>query len=121
MDFFALIKESFSDQLTQETTDYCGKEKVFLNPVFDLFQKSYIYFLFVLAGAVVISTYIGVMIAALLASTDKDSVKKAHRTLLLHVVQLGLSVGSTAQGQTLSSLAEHSDRIMVVRIQVSEN
>ncbi|KAF7648079.1 hypothetical protein LDENG_00162470 [Lucifuga dentata] len=35
------------------------------------------------------------MLAARSASTDKDSARKARNTLLLHMVQLGLTLSST--------------------------
>lgn len=79
------------------------------DPVFDLFKNTYTFFFFAAAGAVVISTYIRVMVAALSASTDKVSAKRTCKTLLC----------SAAHGPTLSSVSKHFNRIIVVRIQVS--
>ncbi len=73
---------------------------------------------FVLAGVAVCFSYIGVLIAARSASTDKASARKARNTLLLHLVQLGLSLSSTVHSPLLFSISKHTNRIMFVRVRI---
>ncbi|CAB1427353.1 unnamed protein product [Pleuronectes platessa] len=61
-----------------------------------------------LTAAVITSTYIGVMVAAKSASTDKASARKARNTLLLHLAQLGLSLLSTIHNSVVGSIARVS-------------
>uniref|UniRef100_A0A4W6FBA6 G-protein coupled receptors family 1 profile domain-containing protein n=1 Tax=Lates calcarifer TaxID=8187 RepID=A0A4W6FBA6_LATCA len=98
--------------------DFCSKESMLPDPVSDLYEKAFTYFLFVSAGVAVICSYIGVMLAARSASTDKASARKARNTLLLHLVQLGLSLSSTIHNQLLLAISKVLERIITVRIQI---
>ncbi|KAM3601167.1 uncharacterized protein V6R79_008725 [Siganus canaliculatus] len=97
---------------------FCGKESMLLDPVSALYDKIYTYFLFISAGLVVCWSYISVMIAARSASTDKDSAHKARNTLLLHLVQLGLSLSSTVHNPMLVAMSTIMDPVLLVRIQI---
>ncbi|XP_044077219.1 odorant receptor 131-2-like [Siniperca chuatsi] len=113
-----LLHFSFEDLQSIQMTDFCGKESMLLDPISDLYGKAYTYFLFVSAGVVIASSYIGVMIAARSASTDKASARKARNTLLLHLVQLGLSLSSSIHNSLLIAISVILDRIIFVRIQI---
>ncbi|XP_044077222.1 odorant receptor 131-2-like [Siniperca chuatsi] len=113
-----LLNFPFEELQSLQMKDFCGKESIMLDPMSDLYGKAYTYFLFVSAGVVIASSYIGVMIAARLASTDKASARKARNTLLLHLVQLGLSLSSTIYYPLLIAISEVLDRIIFVRIQI---
>ncbi|XP_048839979.1 odorant receptor 131-2-like [Brienomyrus brachyistius] len=68
---------------------YCTREQIFLAKwQFDVFQ-SFNGVFFVAVGIIVIGTYTGIMIAA-----RSIKAKKASRTVLLHLVQLGLCLSS---------------------------
>uniref|UniRef100_A0A4W6F9K3 G-protein coupled receptors family 1 profile domain-containing protein n=1 Tax=Lates calcarifer TaxID=8187 RepID=A0A4W6F9K3_LATCA len=108
---------SFNNLQSLQMKDFCGKESMLLDPVSDLYEKAFTYFLFVSAGVAVICSYIGVMVAARSASTDKASVQKARKTLLLHMVQLGLSLSSTTYIPLVIAISKVLDRIVIVRIQ----
>ncbi|XP_018543949.1 odorant receptor 131-2-like [Lates calcarifer] len=108
---------SFNNLQSLQMKDFCGKESMLLDPVSDLYEKAFTYFLFVSAGVAVICSYIGVMVAARSASTDKASVQKARKTLLLHMVQLGLSLSSTIYIPMVIAISKVLDRIVIVRIQ----
>ncbi|XP_044077218.1 odorant receptor 131-2-like [Siniperca chuatsi] len=112
-----LLNFPFEELQSLQMTDFCGKESIMLDPISDLYGKAYTYFLFVSAGVVIASSYIGVMIAARSASTDKASARKARNTLLLHLVQLGLSLSSSIHNSLLIAISEVLDRIIFVRIQ----
>ncbi|KAM7397460.1 hypothetical protein PAMA_005651 [Pampus argenteus] len=108
----------FEDRVSFQMKDFCGKESILLDPISDLYEKAYTFFLFISAGTAVISSYIGVIVAARSASTDKASARKARKTLLLHLVQLGLSLSSTIHNPLLLFFAKNLDRVMFVRIQI---
>uniref|UniRef100_A0A4W6F9J4 G-protein coupled receptors family 1 profile domain-containing protein n=1 Tax=Lates calcarifer TaxID=8187 RepID=A0A4W6F9J4_LATCA len=112
-----LLVFTFEDMQNQQMKDFCGKESMLLDPVSYLYEKAFTYFLFVSAGVAVICSYIGVMVAARSASTDKASVQKARKTLLLHMVQLGLSLSSTIYVPLVIAISKVLDRIVIVRIQ----
>ncbi|XP_044077217.1 odorant receptor 131-2-like [Siniperca chuatsi] len=112
-----LLNFPFEELQSLQMTDFCGRESVLLDPISDLYGKACTYFLFLSAGVVITSSYIGVMIAARSASTDKASARKARNTLLLHLVQLGLSLSSTIYYPLLIAISEFLDRIIFVRIQ----
>ncbi|XP_077089327.1 odorant receptor 131-2-like [Siphateles boraxobius] len=73
---------------------FCTLEKLFLfkwqldkTQAFDVLY-------FVSVAVIIIFTYISIMITARSVSSDKDSAKKALRTVLLHLIQLGLCLTS---------------------------
>uniref|UniRef100_A0A3B4VNL6 Olfactory receptor 52J3-like n=1 Tax=Seriola dumerili TaxID=41447 RepID=A0A3B4VNL6_SERDU len=112
-----LLNFPFAELENLQMKDFCGKESMLLDPMSDLYDRAYTYFLFVLGGVTVTCSYIGVMVAARSASTDKASAKKARNTLLLHLVQLGLSLSSTLHNPFLIAISKVLDRIIIVRIQ----
>ncbi|XP_045896527.1 odorant receptor 131-2-like [Micropterus dolomieu] len=98
--------------------DLCNTLVMFLGKRSADYDKAYTCFLFVSASVAIISSYIGVMIAARSASTDKASVRKARNTLLLHLVQLGLSLSSTAHNSFIVVLAKLLTGVIFVRIRI---
>ncbi|XP_071361893.1 odorant receptor 131-2-like [Trachinotus anak] len=113
-----LVNFPFEELDSLQMKDFCGRERLLLDPLSDLYDRASTYFLFVSAGMTVTCSYIGVMVAARSASTDKASAQKAHNTLLLHLVQLGLSLSSTIHNPLLIAISKVLDRIMIVRIHV---
>ncbi|XP_056253863.1 odorant receptor 131-2-like [Seriola aureovittata] len=113
-----LLNFPFAELENLQMKDFCGKESMLLDPMSDLYDRAYTYFLFASAGVTVTCSYIGVMVAARSASTDKASAKKARNTLLLHLVQLGLSLSSTIHNPFLIAISKVLDRIIIVRIQI---
>ncbi|XP_061595231.1 odorant receptor 131-2-like [Cololabis saira] len=120
----ALIKLSLMlnfplEELKQmQMKDFCGKDSLFIDPLSALYHKTSTYFIFVLACVSVGFSYIGVMVAARLASTDKASAKKARNTLLLYLVQLGLSMSSLVYAPLLVAISKLLDRLTTVYIQI---
>ncbi|XP_049896902.1 odorant receptor 131-2-like [Epinephelus moara] len=110
-----LLDFPFEDQESLQMKDYCAKISMFLDPMSEHYDKAYTYFVFVSAGVAVTSSYIGVMIAARSASTDKASARKSRNTLLLHLVQLGLSLVSTMHNSMLIALSRIVPRLVFVR------
>ncbi|XP_078028218.1 odorant receptor 131-2-like [Epinephelus lanceolatus] len=111
-----LLDFPFEDLESLQMKDFCAKENMFVGPVSDDYSKAYTYFLFISASVAVTSSYIGVMIAARSASTDKASARKARNTLLLHLVQLGLSLSSTIHNPLVTAISKITDRVIILRI-----
>ncbi|XP_072230572.1 odorant receptor 131-2-like [Leuresthes tenuis] len=111
-----VLNVTFEEMHHMQMKDYCGKENVFLDPKSNLYDKASTYFLFVLAGVTVTFSYFGIIVAARSASTDKASAKKALKTLLLHLLQLGLTMSSTVHS-TLIIVVSTRDRILTINIQ----
>ncbi|XP_038564590.1 odorant receptor 131-2-like [Micropterus salmoides] len=113
-----LLDFPFADLESLLMKDICSTLVMFLGKRSADYDKAYTCFLFVLAGVAIISSYIGVMIAARSASTDKASVRKARNTLLLHLVQLGLSLSSTVHNSFIVVLAKLLTGVIFVRIRI---
>ncbi|XP_031144289.2 odorant receptor 131-2-like [Sander lucioperca] len=113
-----LLDFKFEDLESLTMKDNCARENMRLGSMSDLYDKLYVYFLFVSAGVAILCSYIGVSIAARSASTDKASARKGRNTLLLHMVQLGLSLSSTIHNPLHLALSKVLDKKIFVRIQI---
>ncbi|KAM4726922.1 odorant receptor 131-2-like [Anableps anableps] len=112
--FIGYSYENFGSVLMQ---DYCTDVGWFPNSLCDYYDRAFNAVVFVSAGLTVISSYTGVVIAAKSASTDKASALKARKTLLLHIVQLILSLSHTIYYPLLIALATTVRRIVFVWVQ----
>ncbi len=112
-----LLDFPFEDLESLQMKYFCSTLIMFLGQMSDDYDKAYTYFLFVSAGVAVSCSYIGVMVAARSASTDKVSACKARNTLLLHLVQLGLSLSSTMHNSFLVAVSKIVTKTVLVRIQ----
>ena len=82
----------------------CSKSTLFLLKIFSEFESGYVCAQFVSVGLIIILSYVGVVLAAKAASIDKASANKASKTVLLHLIQMGLSLSSTMINTMLRSL-----------------
>ncbi|XP_030009429.1 odorant receptor 131-2-like [Sphaeramia orbicularis] len=114
-----LLDFPFENLQTLQMTAMCSSQAMFLNPVSEKYDQIYTYFLFVSAGVTVIASFIGVTIAATSASTDKASVHKARKTLLLHLFQLSLSLPSTLYNPLFIAILVVMDRIRALHMQTA--
>ncbi|XP_028277873.1 odorant receptor 131-2-like [Parambassis ranga] len=112
-----LLQFPFEQLQSLQMKQFCSTFLMFLTPVTVDYDKAYTCFLFVSAGLSVISSYIGVIIAARSASTDKASARRARNTLLLHLVQLCLILSSTIHNPLLIAASNVVTRTMLIRIQ----
>uniref|UniRef100_A0A8D3CVK5 G-protein coupled receptors family 1 profile domain-containing protein n=2 Tax=Scophthalmus maximus TaxID=52904 RepID=A0A8D3CVK5_SCOMX len=101
-----LLDFPFEKLDTLQMSNFCGLFVMFLGSMSDDYDKAYTCFLFVSATVTIASTYVGVMFAARSASADKASAHKARNTLLLHLVQLGLSLLSTMHNAMLVAVSK---------------
>ncbi|KAG8008384.1 Olfactory receptor 2A12 [Nibea albiflora] len=111
-----LLNFPFDQLQSLQMTDVCSDIAMLLGPMSDIYDKAYTGFVFVSAGVTVTCSYIGVMVAARSASTDKASARKARNTLLLHLIQLGLTLLSTMHGPIIVSLSTTLQRLLILRI-----
>ncbi|KAM6907112.1 odorant receptor 131-2-like [Xenentodon cancila] len=111
-----MLNFPFEELQQMQMKDFCGKDSLFLDPMSELYDKASTYLLFVLACVSVSFSYIGIIVAATSASTDKASATKARKTLLLHLLQLGLSMSSTIHHSLVKALAISLDRLTAVYI-----
>ncbi|XP_073335042.1 odorant receptor 131-2-like [Pagrus major] len=113
-----LLNFPFEELQSLQMKHFCGKESMLLDPMADLYDKSLTYCLFVSTSVAVGCSYIGVILVARSASTDKASAQKAGNTLLLHLVQLGLSLSSTIHNPILTAISEVLDRTVLLHMQI---
>ncbi|XP_074528896.1 odorant receptor 131-2-like [Halichoeres trimaculatus] len=113
-----LLRFPFEDLPSLQMKHLCSERVMLLSPMLHLYDKAYTCFVFVTAGVAIISSYVGVTIAAKSASSDQASTQKIRNTLLLHLIQLGLSLCSTIQSPLLIATSAIVTRIAIVRIQI---
>lgn len=74
---------------------FCNRNSVFRLQIYSSINKAFTIVYFVLVSVIIIYTYIAIMITAKSASSHVRNATKAHRTVLLHLVQLCLCLTST--------------------------
>ncbi|KAM4545862.1 odorant receptor 131-2-like [Odontesthes bonariensis] len=112
-----MLEFPFEELETLQMNTFCNTVAMFLTPLYYDYDRAYTYFLLVSAGLTITSTYIAVIIAARSASTDKASALKARNTLLMHLVQLGLSISSTIHNPLLFAVSKLVLFSVLIRIQ----
>ncbi|XP_077597062.1 odorant receptor 131-2-like [Stigmatopora nigra] len=100
-----------------QMTELCRMTTLFVLPISKLFHRVYIYILFTSSGLTIIFSYFGIISVARSAATVKDSVRKAQRTLLLHMVQLGLGLLSIMYNPIFLGISSLLSWERVVRLQ----
>ncbi|XP_047463585.1 odorant receptor 131-2-like [Mugil cephalus] len=113
-----LLQFPFADLESLQMKDHCTISAMMLTQISYHFEEAFTCFLFAVAGVTVISSYIGVIVVARSASTDKASARKARNTMTLHLVQLGLSLLSTVHNPILATLSQIMSRVELLRIQI---
>ncbi|XP_060747341.1 odorant receptor 131-2-like [Tachysurus vachellii] len=73
---------------------FCTREKLFIKQWQVNLQQGLNIFFFVSVSVIILFTYITILITARSISTNKASAVKAHKTVLLHIIQLGLCLTS---------------------------
>ncbi|PWA24390.1 hypothetical protein CCH79_00011848, partial [Gambusia affinis] len=96
--------------------DLCSEITMLLGSRSKVYDNAFTGFLFASAAIVIISSYVGVIIAARSASTGKASALKARNTLVLHLVQLCLSLSSTIYNPMLIALIKIVQTVVFIRL-----
>ncbi|XP_037323300.2 odorant receptor 131-2-like [Pungitius pungitius] len=112
-----LLDFPFKDLQSLQMADFCSKDRMMLGVVSEVYDRGYTYFLFSSTSVVVASSYVAVTMAARLASSGGASARRARDTLLLHLVQVGLSLSSTLYSPVLVALSRSVSRLLFVRLQ----
>ncbi|XP_047463727.1 odorant receptor 131-2-like [Mugil cephalus] len=110
-----LLQFPFEDLHSLQMKDFCSGVTMRLWSGSADYDDGFTWLVFVSASVVIVSTYVSVTLAARSASIDKASTQKARNTLLLHLVQLGLSLSSTLYIPLLTVLYRIT-RIIFARI-----
>ncbi|XP_061637187.1 odorant receptor 131-2-like [Phyllopteryx taeniolatus] len=106
------------DQLESlQMSQFCSFHAILLVPVAESYYEVYTYLLFISASLTIVFGYVGVIVSARSAATDKDSARKARDTLLLHLAQLGLSLLSVFYTSLTLRISTLLSRAVLVRIQ----
>ncbi|XP_026214233.1 odorant receptor 131-2-like [Anabas testudineus] len=111
-----LVKFASENLHSLQMSDPCSGLAMMVDPLTNQYNNLYTYFLFISATVAITSSYIGVMVAARLASTNKASARKAHSTLLLHLVQLAFTLSSTMHSSVIQSISKIFQRLVAVRL-----
>uniref|UniRef100_A0A3B4ZET1 Olfactory receptor 13-like n=1 Tax=Stegastes partitus TaxID=144197 RepID=A0A3B4ZET1_9TELE len=96
--------------------DFCSKEAFFFASIFYDFEDVYAGTLFLLVGAAIVASYVGVVLVAGSVHTDKASARKALHTLLLHLIQLSLTLTSTLFSTIIMAIGRTEGRLVLARI-----
>uniref|UniRef100_A0A673X589 Odorant receptor 131-2-like n=1 Tax=Salmo trutta TaxID=8032 RepID=A0A673X589_SALTR len=97
-----LVLESMPlDQFMQE---FCSTSELFHLKIHNQVDNVFISIVFMTVGFIIIYSYIAMMMVAKSASSGKDINTKARNTVLLHLIQLGLSLSSTLVPTIVSAL-----------------
>ncbi|XP_043997431.1 odorant receptor 131-2-like [Gambusia affinis] len=112
-----LLDFPFEDLETLQMESFCSDFAMLLGPNSKDYDNAFTGFLFVSAGLIVISSYVCVIIAARSASEDKSSALKARNTLLLHLVQMCLSLSSTVYNPIIGPISKIIARVEFNRLQ----
>ncbi|XP_060791119.1 odorant receptor 131-2-like [Neoarius graeffei] len=73
---------------------FCTRERLFIKQwQVDVYQGFNVFY-FVSVSMIILFTYISILITTRSVSSNKDSAVKAHKTVLLHLIQLGLCLTS---------------------------
>ncbi|KAM9348910.1 odorant receptor 131-2-like [Symphorus nematophorus] len=76
-------------------TRFCNRHSVFRLQIYSTLNKAFTIVYFVLVSIVIIYTYIATMITVRSASSSTRAASKAHKTVILHLLQLCLCLTST--------------------------
>ncbi|KAM6907108.1 odorant receptor 131-2-like [Xenentodon cancila] len=107
----------FEKMESLQIKDLCSNIAIVLGSLTDEYDRAYTWIVFLSASVAVTSSYIGVVIAARSASTDKVLAHKALNTLLMHLVQLGLSLTSIIYNPLIVTLSRTLTRMVFLWIQ----
>ncbi|XP_017158505.1 olfactory receptor 4K2-like [Poecilia reticulata] len=111
-----LLDFPFEDLDSLQMRDLCSEITMLLGSRSKMYDNAFTGFLFVSAAIVIISSYVGVIMAARSASTGKASALKARNTLVLHLVQLCLSLSSTIYNPMLIALIKIVQTVVFLRL-----
>lgn len=96
---------------------FCIRNTVFRLQIYLTLNKAFIITYFVLVSVIIIYTYIAIMITVKSATSNVSNGSKAHKTVLLHLLQLCLCLTSTLFNMINSSSLWNINPTMAIHIQ----
>ncbi|KAM6983496.1 odorant receptor 131-2-like [Tautogolabrus adspersus] len=96
---------------------FCSRHSVFRLQIYSTLYKAFTIVHFVLVSIIIIYTYIAIMITAKSASSKVHHASKAHKTVLLHLIQLCLCLASSLFSTINSSNQLNSPPAIAVHAQ----
>ncbi|XP_069001709.1 odorant receptor 131-2-like [Embiotoca jacksoni] len=109
--FISLETKSFTVQ------SFCSINNVFRLQVYTTLNRAFTTVYFLLVSMIIIYTYVAIMIAVKSASSSVGKASKAHKTVLLHLLQLCLCIISTLFNMIKSSSLLNCNSVMGVHFQ----
>ncbi|KAK7925595.1 hypothetical protein WMY93_007905 [Mugilogobius chulae] len=98
---------------------YCISTGLLIGPRSKVYEMGSTITVFLFSGLAITLSFIGVMIVAFSASTDKASADKARNTLLLHMFQLSLNLMATMALPVFTDVAALTDPILAGKLFVA--
>lgn len=98
---------------------FCNTNSVFRLQIYSSIRKAFTTVYFVLVSIIIVYTYVAIMITANSAFSHVRNAKKAHKTVLLHLVQLCLCLSSTLFNMMNTSSIWNISPAVAVHIQYS--
>ncbi|XP_015227318.1 PREDICTED: olfactory receptor 1073-like [Cyprinodon variegatus] len=108
---FWFLKSSSEKNEIWKLKDLCSTVSLILGALTNEYDRAYTCVVFVSAGVAATFSYVGVIKAARSASTNKALANKARHTLLLNLIQLGLSLSSTIYTPLIIGLSKILTRL----------
>ncbi|KAJ0004374.1 hypothetical protein NQD34_010588, partial [Periophthalmus magnuspinnatus] len=98
-------------------TTHCTRQSVFKLHIYTTLNRSFTVMYFVLVSMIIIYSYIAIMVSVKTSSANVCHVDKAHRTVLLHLLQLCLCLTSTLFNMINSSGLWNIDPATAIHVQ----
>uniref|UniRef100_UPI003D9F8BB3 odorant receptor, family 93, subfamily A, member 5 n=1 Tax=Danio rerio TaxID=7955 RepID=UPI003D9F8BB3 len=95
---------------------FCSRTTLFRLQIYNKLDIAFTSMLFVLVSVVIIFTYASITAVAKTAACDKMSAKKANKTVLLHLLQLGLGVTSILFGVVQEVIYVNADFVTAMNV-----
>ncbi|XP_076025182.1 odorant receptor 131-2-like [Genypterus blacodes] len=89
----------------------CGREIIFKQKIYATLNKIFTVMGFVLVSVIIVYTYIAIIITVRSASHNTSKASKAHKTVLLHLLQFCLCLTSTLYGSIVSNLLANMNSV----------
>ncbi|XP_073680002.1 odorant receptor 131-2-like [Garra rufa] len=95
---------------------FCSRTTLFRLQIYKKLEIAFTCIFFMLVCFVIIFTYASIAAVAKSASCDKTSAKKANKTVLLHLVQLGLCAASILVGVIQEAIYVYTDYMTSINV-----
>ncbi len=95
---------------------FCSRTTLFRLQIYKKFDMAFTCIFFVSVCFVIIFTYVSIAAVAKTAACDKMSAQKANKTVLLHLIQLGLCAASILVGVIQEAIYVYTDYMTLLNV-----